>query len=67
VRISYHSDTDSLYIHLSDIPSAESDEIAQDVVVDYGADGRIVGIEIDHASKLLDLTTLEADSIPIKS
>jgi uncharacterized protein YuzE len=35
------------------------------VVVDYAEDGRVVGIEIDHASKKIDLTILEAHSLPI--
>jgi len=67
VKLSYHPDTDSLYIAFSETPSVDSDEIAQDVVVDFAEDGRIVGIEIEHASKTIDLKTLEAESIPLKS
>lgn len=67
MRISYFPETDTLYISFSETPSVDSDEIAPDVVVDFAEDGRIVGIEIDHASKTLDLTTFEAESLPVKA
>jgi uncharacterized protein YuzE len=65
VKISYHPDTDSLYIHLSEIPSVDSDEVAPDFVLDFDSDGQVVGIEVQHASKSIDLKTLEATSLPI--
>jgi uncharacterized protein YuzE len=65
MKLNYYPDTDTLYIALSEEASTDSDEIAEEVVVDYAEDGRVVGIEIDHASKKIDLTTLEATSLPI--
>ncbi len=65
MKLHYYSETDTLYISLCDEPSVESDEIAVDIVVDYGRDGRAVGIEIEHASTTIDLTKLEASSLPI--
>ena len=65
MKLEYFPETDTLYITLIDKSSVHSDEIAEDVVVDYGEDRRIVGIEIEHASKVMDLTTLEAHSLPI--
>jgi uncharacterized protein YuzE len=65
MKLHYFPETDTLYIELSDRPSVDSDEIAEDVVIDYAEDGRPVGFEIEHASKFLDLTTLEAHSLPI--
>ena len=67
MKLSYHPDTDSLHIAFSETPSVDSDEIGPEVVVDFGEDGRVVGIDIDHASKTIDLKTLEAESIPLKS
>ena len=64
MKLQYFPDTDTLYIALSEQSSVESDEIAPDVVVDLSEDGRLVGIEIEHASKLLDLTKIEVESIP---
>ena len=66
MRLLYHSKTDSLYVRLSDKTSTESEEVAAGIVVDFDSDGHIVGLDIDHASKLLDLTTLETESIPLK-
>ena len=66
MKLSYHADTDSLYIHLVERPGTEAREVAPGVVVDFDADGKPVGIDIDHAQNLLDLTTLEAESLPLK-
>ncbi|MBT9141379.1 MAG: hypothetical protein DDT30_01971 [Dehalococcoidia bacterium] len=65
MRLSYHADTDSLYIHLVERPGIEAHEVAPGVVVDFDANGKPVGIDIDHAQSILDLTTLEAESLPL--
>jgi len=67
MRLSYHEDTDSLYIHLGERPGIEAREIAPGLVVDFDAEGKPVGIDIDHAQNILDLTTLEAESLPLKA
>ena len=67
MRLSYHEDTDSLYIHLVERPGIEAREIAPGLVVDFDAEGKPVGIDIDHAQNILDLTTLEAESLPLKA
>jgi uncharacterized protein YuzE len=66
MKLHYYPETDSLYIELSERTSTESEEVAPGVVVDFDNEGHIVGLDIDHASKLLDLTTLETESIPLK-
>lgn len=53
MRLNYNKDTDSLYIDLSKRTSVDSREIAEGVVVDMDDKGRIVGIDIDKASKLM--------------
>ncbi|PZR99283.1 MAG: hypothetical protein DLM69_07525 [Candidatus Chloroheliales bacterium] len=58
-RFSYHPDTDALYIHLSEKPSADSDEVAPGVVFDYDANGKLVGIDIDHLSAVADVSSAE--------
>jgi uncharacterized protein YuzE len=65
MKLNYDQDTDSLYIDLNSRPSADSREIQDGVVIDVDAKGRIVGIDIQHASEVLDLATLEADSLPV--
>jgi len=66
MRLSYHSDTDSLYIHLVEHPGTEAREVAPGIMVDFDAEGKAVGIDIEHAQNILDLTTLETESLPLK-
>jgi uncharacterized protein YuzE len=61
MKVHYNPDTDSLYIHLSGKPSVESEEVAQDVVLDFGNDGKVVGIDIDNASKIVSFEKLELE------
>ena len=67
MRIAYHPDTDSLYIDLSSRPSVESREVAPGVVIDYDAQGDVVGIDIDHASKKVDLAELTLSRLPAEA
>jgi uncharacterized protein YuzE len=62
--MSYYSETDSLYIDLSERPSAESREISEGVVLDYDAEGRLVGIDIDNASQKVELGKLVLSKLP---
>ena len=64
MKLHYYPETDSLYIELNPQPSADSRIVAKGVVADFDADGNIVGIDIDHASQILDLNTLETVALP---
>jgi uncharacterized protein YuzE len=66
MKLNYHPDTDSLCIDLSERPSAQSREISNGVVLDYDADGRLVGIDIDNASNKVDLNRLILSKLPGK-
>jgi uncharacterized protein YuzE len=66
MKLSYHPETDSLYIDLSARPSAESREVSEGVVLDYDADGCLVGIDIDNASTKVDLDKLILSKLPGK-
>jgi uncharacterized protein YuzE len=54
-----------MYIDLSDKPSAESREVSPGVVLDYDEDGNIAGIDIDNASKKLNLKELVLNKVPV--
>ena len=58
MKLNYYPDTDSLYIDLSEHPSVESREVSEGVVLDYDADGSLVGIDIDNASRKVQLQRL---------
>ena len=64
MKLHYHPETDSLYIDLNARPSSDSREIADGLVVDFDAEGNVVGIDIEHASQKLDLKTLETEALP---
>ena len=58
MKLAYYSDTDSLYIDLAEHPSVESREISEGIVLDYDAEGNLVGIDIDNASRKVQLQRL---------
>ena len=53
MKLHYDPKTDSLYIELNGKAGADSQEIADGVVVDVDADGNPVGIDIEYASQKL--------------
>jgi len=64
MKLHYDRETDSLYIDLNARPSVDSREIQDGLVIDLDAKGQIVGIDIQHASEVLDLATLETEALP---
>jgi len=64
MKIEYFSKTDTLYINLSDSLSNSSLEIRDGLVIDLDEKDKIVGIEIEHASKIIDISKLEINRLP---
>jgi uncharacterized protein YuzE len=64
MKLNYYSETDSLYIDLSEKPSAESREVSEGIVLDYDAKGNLVGIDIDNASTKVELEKLILSNLP---
>ena len=63
MQILYNAMTDLLYFRLDDRnQQVINKRITEDIVLDLGGDGRIVGIEILDASKHLNLERL----LPVK-
>jgi len=50
MRVRYDEEADALYIRLREGQYDESDEIREGFILDYDADGHIIGIEILEAS-----------------
>ncbi|MDJ0579386.1 MAG: DUF2283 domain-containing protein [Crocosphaera sp.] len=67
MKFNYYPETDSLYISLSPKTSVDSQEIVPNIVLDFDEEGQLVGIDIDQASLTVDLTRLEAQSLPIQA
>lgn len=62
----YYPETDTLYIELSEKPGINSQEVTPGVVLDFDTEGHVIGIDLDHASKFVNLSRLEAISLPIR-
>jgi len=67
MKLHYYPETDSLYIEFKAEPGAETREVADGVNVDLDARGNIVGLDIDRASTVVDLSFLEAKALPLQS
>jgi uncharacterized protein YuzE len=51
MRLTVDEEADALYLHLIDVPAAESDEVAPGVILDYDDANQVVGIEVLYLSK----------------
>ena len=65
-RPGYYPETDSLYIDLSEKTGSKSVEVSEGVVLDYDADGKLVGIDIDNATNKVELKKLILSKLPGK-
>jgi uncharacterized protein YuzE len=64
MKLNYHPETDCLYIDLSEKSSVESKEISEGIVLDYDAEGNLVGIDIDNTSTKVQLKELTLRKLP---
>jgi uncharacterized protein YuzE len=64
MKLHYYPETDSLYIELNSAPGIEAREIVDGLVVDLDANGDVVGFDINHASRKLDLSKIETIALP---
>ena len=65
MKLNYDVATDSLYIHLSNTVATDSNEVTEGVVLDFAADGSLVGIDVQHASTKADIQSLSLLHMPI--
>ena len=67
MKLHYYPETDSLYVEFNTAPGVKTHEVANGLNVDLDASGNVVGFDIDHASRRLDLSTLKTTSLPLQS
>jgi uncharacterized protein YuzE len=68
MRLKIDEEADALYLTLSDVLASESEEVSPGIILDYGADGRVIGIEMLHLSKrvaVLDARKLLFETVPL--
>ncbi len=51
MKLTVDREADALYLDMDDAPAAESEEIAPGVILDFNAEGKVVGIEMLYLSK----------------
>lgn len=64
MKIQYFADTDTLAIELVPGPSANTDMITENLIIDFDDAERVVSITIEHASQSIDLSSIEAINLP---
>ena len=67
VKLHYYPETDSLHVEFKAGWADETREVPDGPNVDLDADGSVVGFDIDHAPRRLDLSTLETGALPLRS
>jgi uncharacterized protein YuzE len=67
LKFHYYPETDSLYIDLAERAGTDSQEVAPGVVLDFDVDGHLVGIDIDQASQVVNLSSLEVEALPLSN
>lgn len=67
MKLQHYPETDSLYIELKSATGVETREVATGLNVDLDAQGDIIGIDVDRASRKLDLSTRETMALPLTS
>lgn len=66
MQFDYGKTTDSLYISLAAGGSVESEEVSENLILDYDAQGNVVGIDIQHASTRLDMDRIHVEGFKPK-
>jgi uncharacterized protein YuzE len=66
VQIVYDAVTDPLYIEPRAIPASDIVFVSDDVIVDIARDGAPVEIDIQRASRSVNLRVFEVDAVPLE-
>lgn len=58
MKIQYDAEVDALYIELKSLEpgTAENRELSEDIIANYGPDGKLAGLEILNASAVVGET-----------
>lgn len=64
MNLAYLKDLDSLYLELAPEDPAHAWEAQEGIVIHLSADGRVIGIEIEHVSEKTDLSMLRVGDFP---
>ena len=63
MKVIYDPQTDTLSVHLSDAVVADSDESRPGVILDFDANGKVVGFEVLDASRHMPVPPTDAQHL----
>ena len=63
MKLSYFEDTDTLYIEFKESEVAKTKDLDEDTILDVDANGNVVSITVEHASKRADIGNLTLSGI----
>ncbi|ODU10898.1 MAG: hypothetical protein ABS84_02810 [Rubrivivax sp. SCN 71-131] len=58
MRLRYFEDTDTLYIELREAQACETRDLDENTLIDVDAQGRLVGLTVEHARNRAELAHL---------
>jgi uncharacterized protein YuzE len=64
MNITFEPRTDMAYVYLTDIGDARGVDHTEPLNLDFDADGRLIGIEVDGAANALPLSLLARADMP---
>lgn len=70
MKIEYSKEADAIYVYFKETHVAKSKEIEDGVVVDFDADGQLIGIEVLDASQrysLADIVNVNIENLPVEA
>ena len=68
MKIEYSKTADALYVYFREVEAARSEDVQDGVVIDFDAQGQLVGIEILDASSRIgpqDLGSVCVENLPV--
>ncbi len=67
MKIKYFTDTDTALVEFSDHQVAQTKEINENIYIDFDADGNLVSMTIEHASKQASIAEIAYQQIESKT
>ena len=67
MRIKYFTDTDTALVEFSDHNVSQTKEINENIYIDLDADGDLVNMTIEHASRQANITEVAYQQMKSKS
>jgi len=63
MKLEYSKEANALYMRFSNKKIVDTDEISEDMILDYDANGNVVAIEILNASKKGDMKKIIVEAL----